>query len=188
MLTTNWNEKWIFCILFFSNGNVCQCIHISSNRGGQILCHRVSIEITRDSKESERDYYRDLVGCHCNRTSRSLLLCVHGETMEKFRRKILHGSLAPSSTERWYVWPRKTIPRSLLDMFAGGPQLGPYGLNDGGIFCDIYKAEEKSKGVQDWKTINISRTAKIQEKGCWMSGELRNQCMMKCPYAFPQKS
>lgn len=51
-------------------------------------------------------------------------------------------------------------------MFAGGPQLGPYGLNDGGIFCDIYKAEEKSKGVQDWKTIDISRTAKIQEKGC----------------------
>lgn len=50
-------------------------------------------------------------------------------------------------------------------MFVGGPQLGSNGLNDGGILCDIYKAEEKSEGVQDWKTNNISRTAKIQEKG-----------------------
>lgn len=50
-------------------------------------------------------------------------------------------------------------------MFAGGPQLGPNGLNDGGILCDIYKAKEKSEGVQNWKTLNFSRATKIKEKG-----------------------
>ena len=153
------------CMLLISYSNVRQRLYSCCHRGRPILCHSVSVEITRDSEKSERDHHRDLVGSHCHRTSGPLLLRIHGKTMEELCGEILHGGLAPSVTIGRHLRPRKAFPQSLLDLFTGGVKLGPHAPDDGGLYRDFYQAEEESQGVQNWASLDIRRATTVQEKG-----------------------
>ena len=152
-------------MLLISYSNVRQRLYSCCHRGRPILCHSVSVEITRDSEKSERDHHRDLVGSHCHRTSGPLLLRIHGKTMEELCGEILHGGLAPSVTIGRHLRPRKAFPQSLLDLFTGGVKLGPHAPDDGGLYRDFYQAAEESQGVQNWASLDIGRATTVQEKG-----------------------